>query len=113
MTPPPDDRWPDRRQDDAILRSLVDQTTRTGQELHGLAVQVATLAGSVGGLHTGVSDLKGEIRTLKDDFEDDLERMVEKVEFEPVKRIVFGMVGTMLLAILTALMAFVIQQRGN
>lgn len=100
----------ERRHEDALLRSLADGSARTGQELHGLAIQVATLATQVGGLQATMTDVREQFRQTEKEWRDDLERFVEKVEFEPVKKVVFGMVGTMLLAILTAILAFVIQQ---
>lgn len=77
--------------------------------LDALAQVVGELKGSVA---TAIVKMESELRTQRTDIERDLEQFVEKVEFEPVKKIVFGMVGTMLLAVLTALMAIIIQ-RGH
>ena len=45
--------------------------------------------------------VKGWIETVKSDY-------VRKAEFQPIKLIVYGAVGSILLAVLTALLAMVI-----
>lgn len=66
--------------------------------------------------------LSGDRRAFEDhkrDFDErrrnldlKLDTLVTKVEFEPVKKVVFGMIGVVLLAVLTALVAMVITRGG-
>jgi len=68
----------------------------------------------INGLTTNVAVILSEMKTVKDDvreIKDKLEKdYVTEDEFAPVKNIVYGMVGTILLAVIGALIALVINK---
>ena len=47
-------------------------------------------------------------RDLKDLKDESREQYVTKTQFEPVQRLVYGMVGLVLIAVITALMAIIV-----
>ena len=49
--------------------------------------------------------MQKDLRDLKDESRD---QYVTKIQFEPIQRLVYGMVGLILIAVITALMAIVI-----
>ena len=50
--------------------------------------------------------MQRDLKELKDESRD---QFVTKVEFEPIQRLVYGMIGLVLLSVLTALMAIIIR----
>ncbi len=64
-------------------------------------IQLGILLQSVDGLKEDIKDLKGEFSKLEKKF-------VTKVEFAPVKNIVYGMVGLFLVGIITAVLKLII-----
>ena len=50
--------------------------------------------------------MQRDLRELKNE---NRENFVTKIEFEPIQRLVYGMVGLVLLSVLTALMAIIIR----
>jgi thiosulfate reductase cytochrome b subunit len=52
--------------------------------------------------------LREKIRRLEDDVRDSRDDQVSKQEFEPVKRLIYGLVSVILLAVITAILALVL-----
>ena len=50
--------------------------------------------------------MQKDLREVRDESRD---KFVTKIEFEPVQRLVYGMVGLILLSVLTALLAIVMR----
>ena len=53
-----------------------------------------------------IRELQGQVKLLRENSE----RYVSKVEFEPVQKIVYGMVGIILVAVIGALVALVVMR---
>ncbi len=60
-------------------------------------------------IHTEIALLKQKHDQLKDKYEEIYENMVTKDQFLPVRTIIYGMVGVVLIGALTALLALIIK----
>jgi len=77
---------------------------------------LANLANAVTDLRTSVSAFTREIhdglRTHQRDFSETLSGYITKEEFDPVKQLVYGLVGLLLTALVGALVTMVIHARS-
>ena len=88
----------------------------TAEELHGLRVEVARLSEQVRGLRTSVADRLapverrlGRLEARIEQVEKSVEaRYVTSKEFEPVKRLSYGLVAALCMGVLGALLKFVV-----
>lgn len=71
-----------------------------GTKLEGLSEIVKETRQSVSDLNCKMEDMEGKMK----------DRFVTKEEFEPIKRLVYGVVGLVMTAILLALVAQIIVQ---
>ncbi len=62
----------------------------------------------LGILINSVESLKSDIKELKEKFDKLGDKYVTKIEFTPVRNVVYGMVGLFLVGILTAILKLVI-----
>lgn len=62
----------------------------------------ARIMADINHIRSDIADIKGEMR----------ERFVTKDQFEPVRLVVYGLVGVLLLAVIGALLALVITSGG-
>jgi hypothetical protein len=69
--------------------------------------------GHKNGVERRAEDVKREADKRHENVHEVLKGYTTKVEFEPVKKVVFGMIGVVLLAVLTALVALVVNSRGG
>ena len=58
-------------------------------------------------INEGLAEIKGDVKSMKDDVK---ECYVTKVEFDPIKRLVYGAVGVILLAVIGAVIALVVKR---
>ncbi len=77
----------------------------TNEDIRKDYVQINVLANEVKNLTTSISELKTEIKDMKTEFK---ECYITKTEFDPIKRIVYGVVGLLLVAIAGAIIKLVI-----
>lgn len=61
--------------------------------------RIAVMATNIEYIKRDVTEIK---RTIKEDY-------VKRVEFEPVKRLVYGVVGLILVAVVTAIVSLVLK----
>ena len=86
----------------------------TAEELHGLRVEVARLSEQVRALRTSVADRLAPVERRLGRLEARIEQVEKSVEaryvtakeFEPIKRLSYGLVGMVCLAVLGALVKF-------
>ena len=64
-------------------------------------------------LSTQLDNLVDDVRELKKGLGDMKSKFVTKEEFEPIKRLVYGAVGLILVAVVGALIALVVQSGGG
>lgn len=67
---------------------------------------MALMAQDIKYMRETVTAMKGDIKELKDELEG---KYVTSVEFEPIKRLVYGTVGIILTAVVTALVLLVLK----
>ena len=72
-----------------------------------LQSQVAVMASQVTRMSQDINEIKGDVRQIRSDNEN---HYVTKEEFEPVRRIVYGMVTIILVAVLGAIIALVVRR---
>jgi outer membrane murein-binding lipoprotein Lpp len=77
---------------------LLVKVTRLETEVGHLRNDMEKMAKSIGGIKEDVNDLKEMMDS----------RYVTRTEFEPIRNIIYGMVGVVLLAVVTALVALVV-----
>lgn len=82
-----------------ILEKVWGLTQTNSKELKEIGSHVAVLNQEMG-------DVKIDIKDIKDCY-------VTKIEFSPIQKIVYGLIGTVLLAVLSAILALVIIKGGN
>lgn len=71
-------------------------------------VQIAVLQTQLNSLIVAVTDLKADLRAALIKVS---EQNVSKEEFDPIKRIVYGLVGLTLTSVATAILAFFLMRR--
>lgn len=81
---------------------MSDFTEERREEDKNLAAKLAVIIESI-------NNIKGDVSELKDDFKKLREVYVSKVEFAPVKTITFGLVGILLLGVITAILKVVVK----
>ena len=77
-----------------IVEKIWDLTQDNSKQLSDIKSHVAVLNEEMGGVKLSINEIKDEY--------------VNQKEFSPVKKIVYGAVGTILLTVLAALLALVI-----
>lgn len=66
---------------------------------------------SLSNLEVRFGYMQQDIADIKNSIKDDKTGYVSRVEFEPIKKIVYGMVGLILMSVMGALVALVIRTR--
>lgn len=84
-----------RAEDHAILARLDERTKNIAERVQDLTTSVNKID----------NDLREELKAHKDDT-------ISRAEFDPVKRIVYGMVSCVLVLVLTAIIGLVVVQTG-
>ena len=79
---------------------MTKSSDRNTKEINGLTTSLAVILNEVG-------FIKCEIREIKDKLE---AHYVTQDQFEPIKRIVYGLVSVILLSVVGAILALVIKQ---
>ena len=72
-----------------------------------VAVDIAVIANKVDNIQTDMGAVKSDIKDIKTSMEADY---VSRLEFQPVQKIVYGMVSLILVAVIGALVTLVIKQ---
>ena len=80
----------------------------TAREVTNITTAVAELRVTLNGF---VSEVRDGMRTSQRDFSDELDGYVTKEEFDPIKRIVYGLIGLLLTAMVSALAALLFHAR--
>ena len=70
----------------------------TQREIKELLVQVTQMSTTLSNVEKDISELKKDLR----------EQYVTRTEFEPVQRLVYGLVGLVLVAVVSALIGLVV-----
>lgn len=81
--------------------------TRSLNNNADLNTKVAVILNDVTHIREEIGDIKTE---LHDQREENRKDLVRKEEFEPVKKIVYGLVGLILVAVVGAIVALVVTQ---
>jgi len=70
-----------------------------------VAIDIAVMANKMDNIQCDVASVKTDIKDIKESMEADY---VSRTEFNPIQKIVYGMVGLVLLAVLGALVSLVV-----
>jgi len=70
-----------------------------------VAIDIAVMANKMDNIQCDVASVKTDIKDIKESMEADY---ISRVEFNPIQKIVYGMVGLVLLAVLGALVSLVV-----
>ena len=97
-------------------KDLLEKIDELKNELNDVALtentnqtNIANIKEKIGALESKVGELTDKLSTNKDEIIKGVkEEFVKYVEFEPVKTLVYGLVGGVLLAVLFAVLALVI-----
>ncbi len=69
--------------------------------------QLAVMASQMDRLQKDLSEIKTDVKQIRSDNEN---QFVTKDEFEPIKRVVYGMVSLVLVGVIGAILALVIRK---
>jgi anthranilate phosphoribosyltransferase len=83
------------------LNKMADERRRSND------VELAGILTTLKFINEGLAEIKGDVKSMKDDVK---ECYVTKVEFDPIKRLVYGAVGVILLAVIGAVIALVVKR---
>jgi len=86
------------KKENTILEKVWSLVQTDSEELKKISTHVAVL-------NQEMSDVKVSIKEIKDGY-------ITKIEFSPIQKIVYGLVGAVLLAVLGAILALVIIRGG-
>lgn len=71
-------------------------------DVNNTDVQLALLKASIDRLSCDLGEIKTDVKALKNDY-------VARLEFDPIKKLVYGAVGLVLVSVLTALLYLVVR----
>lgn len=81
--------------------------TRSVNNNSSLDTKVAVILNDVGHIREEIGDIKMDLQEQRKEAK---ENYIRKEEFDPVKRIVYGLVGLILVAVVGAIIALVVIQ---
>jgi len=92
-----------QRQDDNIMRRLDDERMKALENrFYDFQNQYIANGKELAGL-------KAEVSALRDDLRNLLKSVISKTEFEPVKKLAYGLVSVILLSVVVAIVALIIK----
>jgi hypothetical protein len=91
---------------EAIIESSKVAATAVLEAAKSANELVRSAAGGIAVLQNDISHIQTDIKEIKEKLEN---RYITKDEFDPVKKIVYGLVGVILVAVVGALIAIVVK----
>ena len=98
------------KQEASLIEKIWGLTQKNSKTLTKMGNHVAVLNKEMGNVQEDIKDIKDTHATELEEIKGEQEGYTTKVEFNPVKRIVYGAVGIILVAVLGALLALVVRK---
>lgn len=77
------------------------------KKTNGTETRLAVMANNIEYIKSELTEVKGEVKEVKESLE---AKYVTQTEFDPVKKIVYGIVGLILTAVVGALVSLVVMK---
>ena len=90
---------------------MVEKDTQTKDTINQIKIELAGIKSSVGYMTDSIRDLKEYVKTAVGDIVSKMEKnYVTQDQFEPIKRLVYGVVTLVLVAVVGGLMALILKR---